>query len=58
MKADYCRCPNSDEVIVVIDLYSILYASLRIYVTTSGLLSSSLTNPFFEDATWSIGSAS
>ena len=36
VKTNYCRCPNSDEVIMVIDssLYSILYASLRIYISS------------------------
>ena len=36
VKTNYCRCPNSDEVIMVIDsnLYSILYVSLRIYISS------------------------
>ena len=33
-------------------LNSSVYVSLRIYLTTSGLLLSSLTNAFFEDAMW------
>ena len=37
---------------------SIVYTSLRIYLTTTGLLFISLTNPFFEDATWCFASAS
>ena len=36
-------------------LHANLYVSLRIYLTTFGLLLSNLTNPFFEDATWHIG---
>ena len=55
VRAGYRRYWNSDELrIVVHESDWILMYSLRIYSTTitSGLLLSSLTNAFFEDAMW------